>query len=229
MKHQAFHENYEMLLLAYAAGALDTAQNFAVSVHMALSPPARIFVKKCEAIGGALIEKECKPVAMRSDALQCVLGKLDAPQQKPEDVRYRHVKVELPPEIRIPVSLLETVSCRPCRPKWKRALIPGLNIFDLPLECQRSTVRFMKANPAAKMPHHLSSNHRHEGIEIFLVLDGTYYDDTGKYQRGDMLVADEEQIHEGRVCRDNGAVTMVVSSGGVRFSGLASLLNPFFR
>lgn len=224
MKQQPFHENYEMLLLAYAAGALDAAQNFAVSVHMALSPPARTFVKKCEAIGGALMETECKPVAMRGDALQCVLDKLDSPQRKPEDVRYRRVRVELPPEIRIPVSLLETVSCRPCRPKWKRALIPGLNIFDLPIECQRSTVRFMKANPAAKMPQH-----RHEGIEIFLVLDGTYYDDTGKYQRGDMLVADEEQIHEGRVCRDNGAVTMVVTSGGVRFSGLASFLNPFLR
>ena len=59
-------ENYETLLLSYAAGVLDMAQHFAVTVHLALSPTARKFVSQCETIGGCLIENECADAAMRA-------------------------------------------------------------------------------------------------------------------------------------------------------------------
>ncbi|MCC7305869.1 MAG: cupin domain-containing protein [Alphaproteobacteria bacterium] len=211
-------DNYESLLLAYAAGALDQAQSFAVAVHLALSPRARNFVHNCEALGAAMMEC-CEPEQMKSSSLDNVLGRLDRPYRAEE----RKASVRLPEDVRIPVHLLECITCRPCQPHW-RPMIPGLRIMELPLECRRSQVRFMKARPAARMPAHT-----HEGMEITLVLDGAYMDDTGTYRRGDLLVIDDDRAHGARVCREKGAVAMMVTSGPIRLTGLASLLNPFLR
>ncbi len=218
-------ENYEALLLAYAAGILDQAQNFAVSVHLSLSPRARQFVRKYETIGGALIECACDPEPMKSGSLENVLAQLDKPQrpvqQKPQ--QRKAIPVRLPPEINIPIAILETISCRPCEPRWRTAL-PGIHMCDLPMECRKSTVHFIKGRPDARIPHHT-----HRGMEITLVLDGAFMDDFGHHQRGDMVVLDETVKHETGACREQGVVAMVVSAAPVRFTGLASLLNPFLR
>ncbi len=220
VKHPATEENYHALLLAYAAGVLNQAQSLAVAVHMAMSPQARSIVRQCEAIGAALMECECEPQAMRGNALDNVLAQIDAP---PEPKKPQRAGVMLPPEIRIPLMLLDRVSCRPCQPQWRRAFT-GLHICELPLECRESRVQFIKGKPAAKIPAHT-----HRTMEITLVLDGAYADDTGYYRRGDLVVLDADDGHQTQACREKGVVAMVVSDTPVRFSSLAALLNPFLR
>jgi putative transcriptional regulator len=224
-QHEIARENYEALLMNYAAGVLDQAQNLIVAVHMALSPRARSIVRDCEAIGGALMERECTPATMKSCSLDTILAQLDSRPHAPEP---KATPVQLPPEVNIPSHLLAHITCRPCQPQW-RAFYPGLRVYELPLEQEpaakpSSGVRFIKARPAAKMPSHV-----HRGIEITLVLNGAYSDEMGQYQRGDLVVVDESLEHEVVACRSNGAITMIVSDTPVRFHGLAALLNPFIR
>ncbi len=218
--HQHIEENYHALLLAYAAGVLNQAQSLAVAVHMSMSPQARSIVRQCEAIGAALMECECEPQAMRGNALGNVLSQIDAPPQPPKPQR---AGVMLPPEIRIPLMLLDRVACRPCQPQWKR-VFTGLHMCELPMQCRESRVQFIKGQPAAKIPAHT-----HRTMEITLVLDGAYADDTGYYRRGDLVVLDADDGHQTQACREKGVVAMVVSDTPVKFSGLAALLNPFLR
>jgi putative transcriptional regulator len=218
--HPQIEENYHALMLAYAAGVLNQAQSLAVAVHMAMSPQARQIVRQCEAIGAALMECECEPQAMRGNALDNVLAKIDAAPKQPPRPRAH---VMLPPEIRIPLSLLDRVACRPCQPQWKR-VFTGLHICDLPLECRESRVQFIKGQPSAKMPAHT-----HRTMEITLVLDGAYEDEMGLHRRGDLVVLDADDDHQTQACRKNGVVAMVVSDAPVKFSGLAALLNPFLK
>ena len=213
-------ENYETLLLSYAAGILDMAQHFAVSIHLSLSPTARDFVQQCETIGGCLIENECAPAAMKSNSLDNVLAQLDTRQRPSQPAPKKSV---LPEDIDIPAHLLECIECKPCDPRWK-TFYPGLAIYELPLECRQSRARFIKGQPAAKLPHH-----EHRGLEITLVLDGAYEDETGFYQRGDLVVIDETIEHSTVACGQHGVMAMVVTSQPVRFHGLARLLNPFIR
>lgn len=223
--HEIVRENYEALLLNYASGALDPAQSFIVAVHMALSPRARGIVRECEAIGGALMECDCAPAAMQKSSLDNVLDRLDSRATHPE---RKAAPVQLPADVDIPAHLLAHITCRPCRPQW-RTFYPGLRMCELPLERpqtkkKESGVRFIKANPAAKMPHHT-----HHGIEITLVLNGAYSDETGLYRRGDLVVLDETVKHDTVACRHDGVIAMIVSDAPVRFYGLAALLNPFIR
>lgn len=215
-------ENYEALLLSYAAGALNQAQNFAVTVHLALSPEAREFVRRCETIGAALMECECEPVAMHEHALHNVLAQIE---NKRREEQRRRAAVMLPPEVRIPLDLLDRISCRPCQPQWRNASYSGLQVCELPMDCRASAVHFIKSRPAAMVPHHVQRD-----VEITLVLDGAFVDETGMYRRGDMMVMDSETEHETQACRDKGLVAMVVTDSEVKFpAGLAALIQSFLR
>jgi putative transcriptional regulator len=223
---EMLRENYETILLGYAAGLLDMAQNMAIAAHLSLSPAAREFVRACEAVGGCLIETECAPISMKNQSIQNILARLyDAPSKNTAQQKQNAPRaIPIPADINMPEDALDTVTCRPCRPpSWKK-IMRGLEYYELPLECRRSHAQFIKAKPAAKMPHH-----GHRGVEITLVLDGGYSDEFGNYHRGDLIVMDSDMDHAANACREYGAVTLVVSSAPVRLNGFARLLNPFLR
>ena len=220
----ALAANYEALLLSYAIGALDQAQSLIVATHLALSPQARAFIRHCEAVGGALIEHDCAPVAMSSGALEHVLGCIGNPsQQKTHTHHIEETVLVFPEDLALPDLVLRSIHCRPCKPAW-RSPLPGLKSYDLPLACKQSKSRLVKLEPAVQTPHHT-----HQGLEITLVLNGALSDDSGYYSAGDMLVSDEGIEHSQTACKKQGCVCMVVTSAPLRIGGLAGLINSFLR
>jgi len=218
--HRRLMEGYELLLLGYAAGILDQAQDLIVSSHLALSPAGRQFVGRCESIGGALLEHECAPVSMSHHSLQACLEKLDQPEPQPSAASEETL---FPEDIDLPCMLKKILCAQRKRPHWHRSFY-GMKSFSLELECKNSAAKFMKIDPAVSTP-----THGHRGIEITLVLDGAFTDGVAEYQRGDLIVADEDLEHKQTTHADQGCTCFVVSSAPIKLSGLASLLNPFLR
>jgi putative transcriptional regulator len=72
------HHPDDALLLAYAAGGLDTAMSLILATHLSFCAGCRQLVVGQEQIGGALLE-DIAPVAMESDALRRVMARLDEP------------------------------------------------------------------------------------------------------------------------------------------------------
>lgn len=214
-------DGYQSLMLSYAAGALDEAQSLIVSAHVSLSASARQILQNYEMVGGALLEQECRPVAMSADSLDCVLGKLDT--RTCHEPAQEHSMKDFPDDIHVPDVLKRTLAQQKSKPRWK-SLYPGLRTFELDLNCKTSQTRFLKAVPSLKTPHH-----SHGGIEITLVLDGAFEDETGRYSTGDMIVTDEDCHHTPVACSYDGCVCMVVSSDPIKLTGIAKLLNPFIR
>ena len=220
----ALQNSYESLLFGYAAGTLDEAQNLIVAAHLTYSSSARNFVKSCECVGGALIESQCEPVAMHDGALANVLSHLDSSDTHtaPKDFDTTHssniVDCELPSPLR------QTLQAGPSAEKWNY-LFPGMRAINLELDCKKSTARFMKAKPGCKSPHH-----SHGDMEITLVLDGSFHDETGHYKRGDLVVTDEDTHHHTPIaCPEQGCLCFVVTSAPVKLTGIARLLNPFLK
>ena len=214
-------EGYENLLFGYAAGTLDEAQSLVVATHLTLSDKGRSFVQQCESLGGALIETQCEPVAMADHALQNVLDRLDTGSVHTEKTGGNTFKSHEELGFDIPKPLQNSILGQSVR--WT-SLFPGMKAFDIKLDCQKSIARFMKADPG-----HVSPHHKHGGMEITLVLDGAYSDETGHYNRGDLIVTDEHCDHTPQACPTNGCVCLVVSSEPIKLTGIGRLLNPFLK
>ena len=218
-------DGYHSLLLAYAAGILDEAQDMIVSAHIGLSRRGRDYVRSYESLGGCMIEDYCEPVAMSESALDHVLACIDKAEEvqqpcppKPSECDFfEEIAAFMPPPMRAQIQSL-------CSGQRWSHLMPGIDIFDLPLTCKQSHARLMRVKPSGRTPHH-----GHKGVEITLVLDGAYADESGEYTRGDLIVADEHFEHKPSACPDRGCTCMIVTTAPVRLTGLAKLLNPFLR
>lgn len=218
-KSELLLSNYDALLFSYAAGNLDEAQSLAVAAHLTFSEKARAIVRQCEDLGGALIENECEPVSMCDQALQKVLNRIEHNSQ----IEGCTGKCAQKPALGfdIPKPLEETISGHTI--KWTK-LHPGIKTYNLPLNCKKSIARFMKADPG-----HQSPRHSHDSMEITLVLDGAFSDETGQYYRGDMIVTGEDWQHAPRACPKHGCICLVVSSDPIKLTGITGLLNRFLK
>lgn len=216
----ALQDAYETLLLGYAAGLLDQAQSLIVASHIALSPQAKEKVHQCEALGGALMERYCEPVKMKKTSLQNVLNRLDAIEDHEE--REEMYELVFPEGLSIPLCLKRTVACRVHNSRW-RAVRPGVQRFELSLECKQSKTNFLKAERGVEAPRMAP-----RAMELTLILDGALYDQAGPHKRGDLVVMDETCRNLGTSCRQKGGFYMVVTSGP-QVSGLGRLIQHLMR
>jgi len=67
--------------------------------------------------------------------------------------------------------------------------------------------------------------HTHKGFEITLLLQGSFIDEMGEYQRGDFIWLDGEHTHN--PVSEQGCVCLTVSSDALHFTqGVSQLFNP---
>lgn len=222
-EHQAaLQDAYESLLLSYAAGLLDQAQSLIVASHIALSPRAKEKVEQCEALGGALMERYCEPVAMKKQSLDKVLNRLDA-KEAPKQTEQMYELV-FPEGLSIPLCLKRSVACHVQHIHWKK-MSPGVERFELSLECRQSKTSFMKAQRGIETPRLAP-----RAMELTLVLDGALHDRAGTHKRGDLVIIDETCPNLGTSCQRQGGFYMVVTSRPQRVSGgLLHLMQMLMR
>lgn len=218
-------DSYHALILGYASGTLDQAQTLITALHIALSKRAQRLLREYECLGASFLEKDCTPIALCDSALDNVLARIDSSEastcHKAEQHRTICGNMSVDDLIAYAMNECKRVQCT--QSGW-RNLHPGFHSLDLDLACKSSTAKFLRVDPAKKTPMH-----SHGGIEITLILEGSYSDSNGHYERGDMIVTDENCEHAPKSCPDKGCLCMVVSSTPIRLSGIAKLLNPFIK
>jgi len=104
---------------------------------------------------------------------------------------------------------------------WRK-LAGGINTARLTLDTG-SQCDFMYMKPGSQAP-----SHTHYGVEVTLVLDGTFEDELGEYMRGDFVLRQSDQTHTPR--SDEGCLCYSVLDSPLLFtSGWSRMLNPFQR
>ncbi len=71
--------------------------------------------------------------------------------------------------------------------------------------------------------------HGHRGMELTLVLSGSFSDDHGTFARGDIEEADESIEHQPVANEGEDCICLAVTDAPLRFHGIAALLQPFLR
>ena len=104
---------------------------------------------------------------------------------------------------------------------WK-TIYKGFKEFNIPVN-DNDSVKLIKMDPGTSVPIH-----SHNGKEYILVLDGSFCDEYGEYNKGDMQINDQKIKHNPTACKSNGCVCLSISENDVVFFGkFGSALNLF--
>lgn len=170
------HHLPESMLVAYAAGNLPQAFGLVVASHISMCLECRSRYEAHEALGGAVLD-DMSEVDVSDDLKQSVLDLLDAPVQ-PEPAYCRSGVYPGP----------VMAALKGSKPRWK-TLGAGVRQSIVSAD-DGGSVRLLTIPPGQAMP-----DHGHHGMELTLVLHGSFSDETGTFRVGDVEVADDDLEH----------------------------------
>lgn len=216
------HHFDDATLISYSSGSLPPGMALLVASHLHWCPECRVRTEETDTIGGALLES-LAPVALADDALEQLLARLDAveaepapaPAPIPASVQNNDNDDELPAPLA--AVLGQPIDALP----WRRVGY-GVQQVDLGLEGPGAT-RLLRIQPGISVPHHT-----HRGNELTLILRGSYTDEVGRFQRGDVADVDTEVQHQPIVDTDQECICLIATDAPLKFSGLIGrLAQPF--
>jgi len=181
--HNIRHHLTDPILLAYAAGTLPEAFNLVVATHVSLCDDCRAQLATFEALGGEIMA-ETDAALVNAGALAATLALIGDPAWSPGPVRPARREGGL-----FPAPLRDYVGGDLDAVKWRR-LGGGVAQAILPT-ANDASVRLLRIPGGAMVP-----DHGHGGMELTLVLQGAFRDDTDRFGPGDVEVADTAMTHQ---------------------------------
>ena len=104
---------------------------------------------------------------------------------------------------------------------WK-LIYKGFREYSLST-VDKDSLKLIKMDPGTSVPLH-----SHNGKEYILVLEGSFCDEFGEYNKGDMQINDQKIKHNPTACDKNGCICLSITENDVVFFGkFGSLLNLF--
>lgn len=213
-----YHPEDEFLV-AYAAGDLNEAWSLLVATHIALCPMCRSRVGDAEAIGGVLLDDET-PSEMAADAFNATLQRA----MSMDDVSAPPAAAAGAPGGGVPVlpePLRGYAGADIDGLRWRPL---GRNARHIPLVSgQDGTVARLLRIPAGKpVPEH-----GHNGVELTMVLSGSFAANDVHYARGDVETADAEIEHQPVAAPGIDCICLAVTDAPLRFRGVfARMVQP---
>jgi putative transcriptional regulator len=203
-------------LMSYAAGSLPEAHALIVASHAWYHPEVRSRIADAEAVGGALMET-AEVADMSAGALDAVLARLDEPLAEDES------PVQTVADSDMPAPLAEWLGKGWGDLKWK-FMGPGLSRLPLKTGPDGEKLWLLRAKPGANIPIH-----DHGGLEMTLILKGSYSVEGTRFGPGSMEVADAETLdHQPVIGDEEECICLVVTEAPIRpHSLMGRLFQPF--
>jgi putative transcriptional regulator len=205
------HHIPDALMATYVSGSLPHAYALVVATHISMCDSCRASYSAHASLGGALLETGPKG-ALSPELRGRVMDMLDTvPSEKP---RLRGSGI-------FPAPLMEAMDGLP--PRW-RPLGAGIRQSVLHRE-NESSVRLLYIPAGEAVPEH-----GHGGLELTLVLQGSFEDETGSFGVGDLEVADGDLDHQPIATGDVPCICLAATDEPLSFKRLLPrLLQPVFR
>lgn len=199
------------IMASYAAGSLPDAFALVVATHVSMSPESRASLEAHQALGGSVLEMISSEV-LSSGLKDTVLAVLDDPFETAPEFSRSGV---------YPAPIMGALKGRGV--KWKN--MGGGVRQDIVAADQYGTARLLYIPPGMAVP-----DHGHNGLEMTLVLQGSFSDETGRYGVGDVEIADEDLDHTPIAGPGDACICLAATDAPLRFRALIPrLLQPLFR
>ncbi len=192
------------LIFGYSSGNLGEAKSFFVSVYLFLNS---IAAKKASIFENILADNlsdldEIAPKNLKyTDCIKDV--------QKPKS---KNIASNNP--LRALIGDLNNIN-------WK-SIYKGFKEYSLSFD-DSDSVKLIKMDPGTSVPLH-----SHNGKEYILVLEGSFCDEYGEYNKGDMQINDQKIRHNPTTSNEQGCICLSITENDVVFFGkFGSILNLF--
>jgi len=205
------HHIPDEILQAYVTGALPHAFAVVVAAHLSLCDACRATCEAQEALGGVLLDAVAAD-GPDADLRARTLALLDAPAAPAPAPRAAGI---------YPGAVMAELKGRP--PRWKSL---GAGIRQMILwEGQGGSVRLLRIPGGKAVP-----DHGHGGLELTLVLQGSFSDHTGTFGPGDVEVATGAVEHQPIADPGPDCISLAATDAPLRFRAFfPRLLQPMFR
>jgi len=210
------HHLTDALLMGYSAGNLPEGFNLVVATHISLCDECRARMHEFDAVGGAIVG-DVVPADMSDDSLAATLRMIELPDQAVTKSRPMTQRGTFP------APLQEYVGGDLGAVNWRKV---GGGVRQAILSTDKSaSVRLLHIPAGAAVP-----DHGHRGIELTLVLQGAFHDETDRFAKGDIEVATEDLNHQPIAEMGEDCICLAATDAPLRFNSLIPrLLQPFLR
>ena len=205
------HHVSDALLLSYVSGQLPHPFALVIAAHISLCDDCRARAGAHAHAGGALLESTAS-TELSGGLKSGLMAQLDAPA--PTEPHYT---AKGP----YPAPVMAALKGQP--PRWKHL---GLGTRQSILHHGREgSVRLLYIPGGMAVP-----DHGHNGLELTLVLQGAFHDETGRFGVGDLETADGDLEHTPIAEAGAPCICLAATDASLRFSSLLPrLLQPIFR
>lgn len=205
------HHTPDAMLASYAAGTLPHSFSVVVAAHVSMCARCRAALEAHQAVGGLLLES-CAAEPVSSRLRQDVLAQLDAPFAPVPSYERSGI---------FPGPVVAAMKGR--LPKWQTL---GMGVRqDILMADKTGSVRLLHIPAGQAVP-----DHGHNGLELTLVLQGSFSDEIGQFGVGDLEIADEELDHTPVAGAGEPCICLAATDAPLRFRAfMPRLLQPLFK
>ncbi|KFE35135.1 ChrR family anti-sigma-E factor [Thioclava atlantica] len=206
------HHLPDWLIRSYATGSLGHAFSLVVAAHVSQCDDCRARLEAEELAGGLVLET-LDTVAPSDDLRARIFDGLDA-DPSPEPAKPQRTGI-------YPGAVVEAMGGP--EPRW-RSLGGGIRQAILS-EDGEGSARLLYIPPGMAVP-----DHGHNGLELTLVLQGSFSDETGRFGVGDVEVATDDLDHTPVAGMEDVCICLAATDAPLRFKSLLPrMLQPIFR
>lgn len=205
-------------LMDYAAGSLNEAHAMVVACHLQYHKGLQDDLRVAEDLGGDLLVTN-QPEKMAADSLDKVLARLDAANDEPIEVN-RATSSVVPSDIPAPLQKYLENGLSDC--KW-RLMGPGMRQMKLWSGKNGECLWLLKAKGGTQIPVH-----DHKGLEMTLVLKGSYHVGDDHFTPGLLEMADKDHTsHQPIIDDGEDCICLVATEAPIKIHSLVGrMLQP---
>ncbi len=217
------HHPDDATLVAYGAGSVNEGFSLLLAAHLERCPRCRRRVTETEVLGGELLETlEDSPLS--GGGFDAVWARVCTEEQSPAPAAAPSQTTTPPTTDGLPSVLAAHLPGGLEDVRW-RTLAPGIKQHVLrDVDSGNGSIRLLAIAPGTTIPQH-----GHGGSELTLVLKGSFMDQIGRFQAGDVADVDVGIHHQPVADTSETCICLIATDERLRFSdSLSRMLQPFF-
>ncbi len=204
------HHIPDNLLDQWHAGTLPEPFAVVVAAHLSICSTCRARMESIDMLGGIVLDREAG-TPMSGEAKSRMMAALDLPSPKPAPA----------PSGIFPSAVMTALGGGP--PRWR--MLGGGIRQQILMADETGSLRLLYIPPGRAVPEH-----GHQGLELTLVLQGSFSDSGGAFHRGDVETAQEDVDHQPVAGEGDPCICLAATDAPLRFTSmLPRLLQPIFR